>query len=97
MIPSARRTTYGIPRVRERHLCYEYFGEDMDVLFQGLEEDAAAMKPCYREITVDIPEELDIDETENAVCGYLVDLGYKCMREPRKDETTRTVKLTVVF
>ena len=76
----------------------QYFAPEMKKVFDDLRVKAESMKICNVEVQFTVPENLDIDYTENLLCLLFTDLGYKPLIEARKEMDTlkRKVTLTLV-
>ena len=74
---------------------HQHFSRGLEILFAKLKEDAMKLKPCHREAVFEIPDHLNLEAMERLICEYFQDLGYKPLKEPRKEgETKITITLT---
>jgi hypothetical protein len=76
-----------------------HFRAELARLNSHLHEDANAMKPCNRTITVETPEHYSIEYVEGVLQGYFSYLEYNVYLEPRKSRsegsTDRKITLTI--
>jgi len=84
-----------ILRENRRKIMHQHFARGLEGLYARLREDAVKSKPCHREATFEIPDHLNLETMERLICEYFQDLGYKPLKEPRKEgETKITITLT---
>jgi hypothetical protein len=76
---------------------HNYFSEELKKIFEELRSKAELMESCHVEAVFTIPKNLDIDYTENLICSFFSDLGYKPFQEPRKEKDTAMRKVTITI
>jgi len=81
---------------KRKEYVHTYFSGVLTLLFEELKLDAAAMKPCRREVVFNLPENFSISKTEVVLCAYFIDLGYKPLVENRKESDPQT-KITITI
>jgi hypothetical protein len=84
-----------IVKVTRREQVHNLFLEEMEQVFQQLEERAMQMVDCHFEVSFDINEAYDIDKAEILLRDYFLDLGFDVIVAERNDEQSNEQK--VVF
>lgn len=80
---------------RRRSFVHANFGLSLIKLFAELTIDAKNTKTCHREVAFILPEHFDIEKTEKTLCDYFTDHGYKPLPEPRKDDGSNKIVITI--
>ena len=80
-----------IVREERAKFVHGHFGTELNEFFKQMKQEASKMRNCHFEITVRVPDNFDVNKTEEVLRNYFKDIHYEAIPEPRKEDTNKVV------